>query len=728
MTSGISIVIPTLNEESNILSLVNRLDKTFRLYNLDYELIFIDDHSTDKTFETLLSLSNQYSISAYLKVGSKGKAQSLLEGFEKAKYRLIGMIDADLQYPPEAIPEMIKKINQGDDVVVANRLEGELSFKRRLLSQVFRQIFAKWLHRFDLDVQSGLKVFKKEIIQRITINPTPWTFDLEFLLKARSAGYKIGSITITSADRVYGRSKVHSIKGSYEIGLAAIKSKFRMDEIIPFHGDVVKREGYGFHFKGKKFIPHTQLPVEKTALFRLSFNQSLVMIGLGLLLLICLVINWHLTTVVFLGLLMMLYFIDLLFNSYLVLRNFYNNPEIKITQNELSSIPKSVWPTYTILCPLYKEWQMISQFVRAISQLDYPRHQLQVMLLLEEDDIESVVNVKKFDLPAYFEVIVVPASLPKTKPKACNYGLLKARGEYCVIYDAEDVPESDQLKKAVLAFKQVGPKIGCIQAKLNFYNPHHNLLTRLFTAEYSLWFDLTLTGLQSINAPIPLGGTSNHFRTEDLRQLQGWDAFNVTEDCDLGMRLVKNGFKTAIIDSVTHEEANSDFRNWLGQRSRWVKGYIQTYFVHMRTPQDFLNGESKLHLFTFQLIVGGKILSMIVNPILWLITASYFIFRPWIGNTIESFFPGPILYIGVFSAVLGNFFYFYNYMIACAKIGHYELIKYAFFIPGYWLMMSCATWIAVHKIITQPHYWFKTKHGLHLSNLNIHSPVEPSFS
>src|SRR5690606_10515644 len=149
----------------------------------------------------------------------------------------------------------------------------------------------------------------------------------------------------------------------------------------------------------------------------------------------------------------------------------------------------------------------------------------------------------------YFEIVVVPHSLPKTKPKACNYGLIKAKGEYCVIYDAEDVPDKDQLKKAVLAFAKVKPNVACIQAKLNFYNPHQNILTRAFTAEYSLWFYLVLTGLQSINAPIPLGGTSNHFKTEKLRELHGWDPFNVTEDCDLGIRLVKRGGKTAIIDS-----------------------------------------------------------------------------------------------------------------------------------------------------------------------------------
>ena len=207
-----------------------------------------------------------------------------------------------------------------------------------------------------------------------------------------------------------------------------------------------------------------------------------------------------------------------------------------------------------------------------------------------------------------------------------NYGLNYVSGDYVVIYDAEDVPEVDQLKKAVLAFKKVPANVACIQAKLNFYNPHQNTLTKLCTAEYSLWFDLVLPGFQSISAPIPLGGTSNHFRRETLRELGGWDAFNVTEDCDLGMRLAKRGYTTAIVDSTTHEEDNSDVLNWYNKRSRWIKGYIQTYFVHMRNPQEYFTA-GKGKDFSFPAHRCGKILSLFINPIMWVTTICYFLFR-----------------------------------------------------------------------------------------------------
>lgn len=470
----------------------------------------------------------------------------------------------------------------------------------------------------------------------------------------------------------------------------------------------------GFTFRGKTFVHHSALPFDETAFFRLTPIQIAIGIWTIIFILIWLIINPRITVIGLLGLITTIYFLDLAFTFLMIFRSFAKKPEIKIKPEEVD--PNREWPFYTIFCPLYQEWQVLPQFVTAMSRLDYPADKLQVMLLLEEDDQESVEHAKNFNLPSNFEIVVVPNSMPKTKPKACNYGLVKARGEYCVIFDAEDVPEADQLKKAVVAFEKMPDNVACIQAKLNFYNPHQNLLTRIFTAEYSLWFDLVLTGLQSVNAPIPLGGTSNHFKTDKLRELKGWDAFNVTEDCDLGIRLFKKGLKTAIIDSTTHEEANSEYKNWFGQRTRWIKGYIQTYFVHMRRPRQLAKDWKDPHIVSFQLIVGTRILAMLINPFMWMLTFTYFVLRPWVGPTIESFFPAPVLYMGVFCAVVGNFMYFYYYMIGCAKRGYFDLIKYGFLVPLYWLMMSAAAWVASYKLIVAPHYWYKTKHGLHLKS------------
>lgn len=493
---------------------------------------------------------------------------------------------------------------------------------------------------------------------------------------------------------------------------------FSREDIIPFSPAMVEKKGKGFHYKGQEFVHHSDLHYNDTAFFRLTKNHKIILIELLLILAMELYMNWHATVVFILALLTGLYFVDLLFNLYLVYRSFSKPVEIQFNNKKFLTIPDDFWPTYTVFCPLYKEWQMIPQFITAMSRLDYPKNKLQVMLILEEDDKETIRHIRQQNLPSYFQIVIVPSSQPKTKPKACNYGLLHATGEYTVIYDAEDVPDPLQLKKAVLAFKKGGKEVACIQAKLNFYNPHQNLLSRMFTAEYSLWFDLVLTGLQSINAPIPLGGTSNHFKTAMLKKLKGWDSFNVTEDCDLGMRLVKAGYKTAIVDSITLEEANSSYSNWIKQRSRWIKGYMQSYLVHTRNLREFKSTFKKPNIITFQLVVGGKVLSMFINPLMWIITLAYFMFRAHIGTFIESFFPSWVLYMGVFSLVVGNFLYVYYYMIGCAKHGHDELVKYVFLVPFYWLFMSMAAWLAVYKLFTAPHHWAKTTHGLHIKNKN----------
>ena len=267
---------------------------------------------------------------------------------------------------------------------------------------------------------------------------------------------------------------------------------------------------------------------------------------------------------------------------------------------------------------MYKEAAVFNQLVVSLSAFDYPHDKLDIILLLEADDKETINAVKRQPLPSYFRFLMIPTGYPRTKPRACNFGLLYACGEYIVIYDAEDQPESDQLRKVLNAFRQKANSVFCVQCRLNYYNVRQNTLTRLFTLEYSFWFDLLLIGLNIVKAPIPLGGTSNHFRTDALRSLGGWDAYNVTEDCDLGMRIALAGYETVVIDSTTWEEANSQIQNWVRQRSRWMKGYIQTYLVHMRNPARSFCRFGLKNFISFQLIVGGAPLVLLCAPFIWI--------------------------------------------------------------------------------------------------------------
>ncbi len=716
---NLDIIIPVKNEEANVGPLVQRISQAMALSGIQYKLIFIDDHSSDQTVSALETLKALYPIEVHLKKGKPGKAYSIIEGADYSESDNIAMIDADLQYPPEALPQMFEQLSDSG-VVIAKRSVSHGSKLRRFVSRTFSSIFGGLLHNLNVDVQSGLKVFKREIIEKIDIKKvTPWTLDLSLVLIARDLGLGIAEVDIEFDKRINGSSKISVVRASYEIGKNAIKLKFfrkRQFTIKPTNTDSMV--GGGIALKGKRYITHTTLNDKYLALKTFSLAQKFIVWSLILAVIAGLIITPLATTLVIIGVLSAIYFIDVVFNIGVVLKSLHFPPEIQIQTNEINSLNDKDLPIYTILCPLYREAEVLPNFLESIEKLDWPKEKLDVILLLEEDDKETVEEISRQKLPWYVRVLVTPDSQPKTKPKACNYGLAHAKGEYLVIYDAEDRPDADQLKKAYLGFRNSSEKVVCLQAKLNYFNPHQNLLTRFFTVEYSLWFDVMLPGLQSINTVIPLGGTSNHFRTKTLHELQGWDPFNVTEDCDLGVRIFKRGWSTAIIDSLTLEEANSNWGNWVRQRSRWLKGYMQTYLVHMRNPIEFIlkNG---WHAFVFQLIIGARISFMLINPILWLTTISYFALYAYVGPAIEEIFPSVIFYVAVFSLLVGNFSYIYNYMIGAMKREHYSLVKYVYLIPIYWLVASYAAAVAAYQLIVKPHYWEKTVHGLHLSKAKI---------
>jgi cellulose synthase/poly-beta-1,6-N-acetylglucosamine synthase-like glycosyltransferase len=332
-----------------------------------------------------------------------------------------------------------------------------------------------------------------------------------------------------------------------------------------------------------------------------------------------------------------------------------------------------------------------------------------VKLVLEADDHETIGAAKALGLEGIFEIVLVPPSHPRTKPKACNYALRLARGEYLVIYDAEDKPEPDQLKKAIVSFRKSPPNTVCLQARLNFYNDKENWLTRMFTLDYSLWFDLMLPALDRFRMPIPLGGTSNHFKTSVLRELHGWDPFNVTEDADLGIRLAQKGYRVGVIDSTTFEEANCHIGNWIRQRSRWLKGYMQTWLVHMRKPLRFAKIVGLRGFLAFHLFVGGTVAAALVNPILWVT------FLLWIatGSTsFEAIFPPWLMYPSILALILGNSILIYLSAIAPVKRERFDLTVWALTVPLYWILMSIAGWKAVIQLVRCPFHWEKTRHGI----------------
>jgi cellulose synthase/poly-beta-1,6-N-acetylglucosamine synthase-like glycosyltransferase len=448
---------------------------------------------------------------------------------------------------------------------------------------------------------------------------------------------------------------------------------------------------------------------ELSARTPITVAQKWVLAGGALLLLAALVWQPVGAARAFILLSTLFYLFHTLYKFLLVRYSVTGTAALTVTPAEIATLRDADLPVYSILVPMYQEPESVGQLVDAVRRLDYPAAKLDVQLLLEEDDAVTRDAAAAVVLPPGFRVTVVPQSFPRTKPKACNVGLSLAHGSYLVIYDAEDKPEPDQLKKAVAGFARSPATVVCLQAKLNFYNPRQNLLTKLFTAEYSAWFDLSLPGLSAIHAVIPLGGTSNHFVTDRLRELLGWDAYNVTEDCDLGVRIYRHGWSSQMFNSTTWEEACGHWSYWIRQRTRWIKGYIQTYMVHMRNPGRLLRDLGVANFLHFQLLIGGIVVSFLINPLFWTLAALWFVFRL---ELLTHLFPGLVFIMAAFCLFAGNFVFAYVNAIGCYERRYFDLVRYCLLSPAYWVLMSYSGWRAFGQFFANPFHWEKTRHGL----------------
>ena len=478
---------------------------------------------------------------------------------------------------------------------------------------------------------------------------------------------------------------------------------YELDRLIYtfFQEDFLKEATTGLFFRSP----------EESAARVFTPSQWIALTGIAILTVAGFLFRPLLTVTVLFALLNLFYLANVVFKFLLSLHGSQAENEVVVTEEEIKALSAATLPVYTILLPLHREpLPVIQQLLQSIRHLDYPQEKLDVIFLIEEDDPETLRYCKMSKPPYNVRFIIVPRGLPKTKPRACNFGLLFARGEFLTIYDAEDIPERDQLKKAVVAFRKFPREFICFQAALNFYNRNQNILTRLFTLEYSYWFDYLLPGLFALRLPIPLGGTSNHFRTAVLRELGGWDPFNVTEDADLGMRASYRGYRVGVLNSTTFEEANSHLKNWIRQRSRWLKGYLQTFLVHNRNPWRIFRKSGLRGWLTLQLFIGGTPLGEAASVILWGVFFFWLFYRRAISF---PFLPEPLLIIGSFNLLWGNFLGIYLSMLAVFRREIYELLPFSILNPIYWVLAGLAGWKGIWQLFHRPFFWEKTIHGLH---------------
>jgi cellulose synthase/poly-beta-1,6-N-acetylglucosamine synthase-like glycosyltransferase len=303
----------------------------------------------------------------------------------------------------------------------------------------------------------------------------------------------------------------------------------------------------------------------------------------------------------------------------------------------------------------------------------------------------------------------VSPGLPQTKPRALNLALMFARGELVTIYDAEDIPQPMQLRHSAQHFKSAPADVACLQARLSYYNSNENWLTRQFTIEYASLFDVLLPALARWRLPLPLGGTSNHFRIGPLKQAGGWDAWNVTEDADLGLRLARLGYRAEVLGSTTFEEANCRLGNWLQQRARWLKGWMQTWIVIMRRPIAAWREMGTAGFLTAQVMMAGMVGSALLHPVFLVILFHDLVLAPaGNGSWVETAYRGQaltVLVLGYGAAMAAG--------VRALKLRRLdELMPSIATMPVYWLLMSVGGWLALWQLLRAPFHWNKTAHGI----------------
>lgn len=363
-------------------------------------------------------------------------------------------------------------------------------------------------------------------------------------------------------------------------------------------------------------------------------------------------------------------------------------------------------PVVSVIVALYKEADIAGRLVRRLGRLDYPHDLLDVILAVEEDDAVTLSTLQRTRLPAWMRVAVVPRGRIKTKPRALNFALNLCRGEIIGVYDAEDAPEANQISKVVQHFHERGQEVACLQGMLDFYNPTQNWLARCFTLEYGAWFRVVLPGLARLGMPVPLGGTTLFFRREALLALGGWDAHNVTEDADLGMRLARRGYRTELIATTTHEEANCHALPWIRQRSRWIKGYMMTYAIHMRTPRLLWRELGPLGFAGLQILLLGSLVQVLLAPVMWSAALIGLLALPSAPPVLSwllvAMMPLTILSEIVSMAALGL-----GLHRSGQPIGRLWIPTLMLYFP----LAALASYKALWEAVMQPFYWDKTRHG-----------------
>jgi cellulose synthase/poly-beta-1,6-N-acetylglucosamine synthase-like glycosyltransferase len=366
-------------------------------------------------------------------------------------------------------------------------------------------------------------------------------------------------------------------------------------------------------------------------------------------------------------------------------------------------------PVVSILVPMFEEPEIAQRLVTHLSRMRYPAERLDVLLLLEADDTVTAEALSSADLPPFMRVLTVPAGHPRTKPRALNYALPFVRGEIIGIYDAEDRPDPNQIADVVRRFDEVRGDVACLQGRLDFYNTDHNLMARLFAVEYASWFRVLLPGVQRLGLFVPLGGTTLFLRRNALEEVGGWDAHNVTEDAELGLRLARSGYRTELVDTTTFEEATAAVGPWVRQRSRWLKGYLITWATAMRDPLSLWRDLGTWRFLGLQAQMLTAVLGFFLAPLLWSLVVVPF----GVPHPLTAYLePAHFAVIGAYM-ILSFVLSVAVSVHACAAAHLRRMRPLAPLVEFYYTLGTFAAWIGAFELFARPFFWAKTRHGVY---------------
>ncbi|NNK77085.1 MAG: glycosyltransferase [Litoreibacter sp.] len=388
-------------------------------------------------------------------------------------------------------------------------------------------------------------------------------------------------------------------------------------------------------------------------------------------------------------------------------RRIQNSPTM--FQHRTRADMPDILPKISILVPLFREEDIASALVRRLEQINYPRALLEICLVVEADDAVTRKALRVDTLPGWMRVIRVPLGALKTKPRAMNYALDFTTGTIIGVYDAEDAPDPGQLHQVARRFATAGPELVCLQGILGFYNTHTNWLSRCFAFEYAGWFRVMMPGLQKLGLALPLGGTTLFFRREALTELGAWDAHNVTEDADLGMRLARHGYRCEMMPTVTLEEANSRLWPWIRQRSRWLKGFAVTWRVHMRSPGRLLRDLGVRKFLGLQIVLFGAVAAFVLAPLLWWNLIAYLTGLPNpVADLIGKSWTGLLSSVFIASECISMSIY----LMARSDLDQRPHPFWLLTMPVYFIFATVAALKGLLELLFIPFYWDKTPHGM----------------